>query len=238
MSTASDARTRLKDAQRALVHEAILDGAEEVFGTEGYDNAKVQSIAAAVGVSLARLYAAFPGKWDIYRAVHARRLDALMLEITSALRAAGDATPVQQLLTAHSLHMKFHMEHVSYLQMHLQDRMAWSSSEGLRCEEQQKAWAAGLKMMVAALERGRVEGSIVDEDPELLARSALALQQVQLALWVDRGRKAPIDEVIRTAQRQLLRLVCPAEQFAGQLARLERSQGTFSGVENAEGAPA
>ncbi len=221
MSTSTDPRSRLKDAQKALILEAILDGAEAAFASDGYDSAKVQTIAAAAGVSLAKLYATFPGKWDLYRAVHKRRLDELMAEITQALRDAGDASPTDQLLLAHGLHARFHMEHVSYLRMHLQDRIVWSSAEGLRCEEQQEAWAAGLRMMIRSLKRGRKEGSIVDEEPELLARGALALQQVQLALWVDHGMKESIDRVIGTLQRQLLRLLCPADRFRAELERLE-----------------
>lgn len=225
MSTITDPRARLRDAQKALIQEAILDGAEAAFASDGYDNAKVQAIAAEAGVSLAKLYTTFPGKWDLYRAVHKRRLDVLMREITQALRQAGDIAPLDQLLLAHGLHTRFHMEHVEYLRMHLQDRIVWSSAEGLRCEEQQAAWEAGLRMMVRSLKRGRKDGSIVDEDPELLARNALAMQQVQLAMWMDRGMKEDIEGVVGTLQRQLLRLLCPAQHFNAELMRLEAAPG-------------
>ena len=236
VSTTTDPRSRLKDAQRALVLEAILDGAESAFASDGYDNAKVQDIAAEAGVSLAKLYTTFPGKWDLYRAVHKRRLDVLMSDITQALRDAGDIAPLDQLLLAHGLHTRFHMEHVQYLRMHLQDRIVWSSSEGLRCEEQQVAWEAGLRMMIRSLKRGRKEGSIVDEDPELLARSALALQQVQLALWVDQGMKHDVQKVVGTLQRQLLRMLCPADRFAAELVRLEAAPGGALYLDAASGA--
>ena len=69
----STAQSRLRDARQLMYQGLVLDAAESIFAEHGYEAAKVQSIASAAGVSLATLYAAFPTKWDVYRAVHARR---------------------------------------------------------------------------------------------------------------------------------------------------------------------
>ena len=68
----------LKAKKRELYREAVLDAAERVFGDEGYEATKVQRIAAESGLSLTTLYSVFESKWEIYRAVHRRRLNEVM----------------------------------------------------------------------------------------------------------------------------------------------------------------
>ena len=216
---AGDPRARLKDAKKALYAEVILDVAEAVFADVGYDDAKMQAVAKQGRTSLAKLYEVFPSKADLYRALHRRRLEVLMRDIAAAVHGC-DEEPLLQILRAHTAHIIFHMENKNYLRMHLRDRIAWSSPEGLRCEEQVKAWKRGLRMMVTAIDLGVGEGTIVDEDAELLARSAMSLHQVALGLWVDRGMKQSVEQVSEAVQRQVLRLLCPADQFEGQERRL------------------
>ena len=62
------AKDRIRDARQAMYRDHILDAAEEVFAENGYEAAKVQSVAAQAGVSLATLYGVFETKWDLYRA--------------------------------------------------------------------------------------------------------------------------------------------------------------------------
>lgn len=207
----------MRDARRAVYREAILDAAERAFAGASYQAARVQEIAAQAGVSLATFYATFPKKLDLYRAIHARRLDALMLEIAAG--QAAEATVLERIVSGVRSYLTYLMEHPDYLRMHLQERIAWTSTDGLRSPEQAQAWRAGLKMMIAAFEHGIAEGSFDDDDPELMARTLIGMHQVRLALWIERGQQEAPAEVAGAAARQLIRCFCPPARHGELLAR-------------------
>jgi hypothetical protein len=52
---------------------------------------------------------------------------------------------------------------------------------------------------------GIAEGSIVDEDPERLARLMIAAHQVYLVEWVEAGMRRPAPELIAAMQEHLRR---------------------------------
>ena len=200
---AADPRQRLKQARRALYREAIVDAAERVFAEHGYDAAKVQAIAKQAGVSLATFYAVFPKKWDLYRAVQADRLQALMQQVGGRVLAARDA--FDRVRAGLEGYLRFHMDNPEFLRLQLRERVPWGTTDELRTPEQTRAWEAGLQMMIAALREGMEQGVFRRDDPELCARTATAMSQVRLALWEGRGMKESADEVAREAMLQLVR---------------------------------
>jgi AcrR family transcriptional regulator len=212
---AKTARNRLRDARQNMYQGLVLDAAETVFADHGYENAKVQSIAAAAGVSLATLYAAFATKWDIYRAVHIRRL----AQLQEAVSARGDAGgPLATMLSGIDAYVDFHMRHPDYLRMHLREGHAWATASALRSPEQTSAWKEGLALMVKAFEGGIRAGVFIeDEEPLLLARTLIAMHQVRLADWVAEGMKESIEDVTQKIHRQFIRAFCKAEVAAEQL---------------------
>jgi AcrR family transcriptional regulator len=202
-----NAKTKIRDARQALYREHILDAAERVFADLGYEAAKVVSMAAAAGVSLATIYASFETKWEIYRAVHARRTAALGDFVRA--RGAIDGDPLDRMLAGITAYIEFHMNHPNYLRMHLRDGNAWSMSSTLQSDEQREAWGTGLKMVVKAFENGvRSDLYIDDERPELMARTMIAMHQVRLADWVDRGMKESVLELTEAVHRQFIRTFC------------------------------
>jgi AcrR family transcriptional regulator len=201
------AKEKIRDARLALYREHILDAAEQVFAEHGYEAAKVVSMAAAAGVSLATVYASFETKWEIYRAVHARRTEALDAFVRE--RGAVLGGPLERMLAGISAHVEFHMQNPNYLRMHLREGNAWSASSTLHSPEQLAAWGAGFKMMVKAFESGiRKSLYVTDERPELMARTMIAMHQVRLADWVDRGMKESVPEVTASIYRQFVRTFC------------------------------
>jgi AcrR family transcriptional regulator len=213
----STAQSRLRDARQNMYQGLVLDAAETVFAEHGYEAAKVQSIAAAAGVSLATLYAAFPTKSDVYRAVHARRLGALLSAIDA--RAAGAAGPLELMFLGIDAYVEFHMRHPDYLRMHLQEGHAWATPGTLRSPEQLGAWTAGMQQVARAFEAGIRAGLYLDdESPTLLARTMMAMHQVRLAEWVATGMKDSVEEVTQKMHRQFLRTFCRPEVAAERLA--------------------
>jgi AcrR family transcriptional regulator len=204
---------RVKSARMAMYREVILDAAEEVFADHGYEAAKVQAVATAAGVSLATLYGVFAKKWDLYRALHERRIAGLMQHVVSRSGVASGTDPLRTMLAGIEAYFEFHMQHPSYLRMHLRDGSAWSSASALRSPEQAQAWESGLELMVAAFRMGIEAGIFVDDDPERMSRTAIAMHQVRLADWVDRGLAEPIAEVSAQVKRQFVRAFCVPERI-------------------------
>lgn len=205
------------NARRDLYREAILNAAEVTFADVGYEATKVADVAKAAGISLMTFYSVFEKKWDVYRAVHARRLDALMHRIGSRRLDKRDVLAA----LVHSLedHLYFHMEHPAYLRMHLRERVAWTSTDGLRSQEQTEAWNAGLSMMKKAFRLGIKQGLFVDDDPEMMARTLIGMHQVRLAVWVERGQKEAPSAVVHAAIHQLIRAFCAPSQVPTLTAR-------------------
>ena len=176
----TELRGRVRDARQAMYREVILDAAEQVFAEHGYEATKVQAVAAAAGVSLATLYGVFAKKWDLYRALHDRRIRALMDHVaTKAPVGAGD--PLSTILVGIRVYLEFHIDNPSYLRMHLREGNAWASGTFLRSPEQMEAWRAGLGLMAEAFRAGIEGGVFVPDDPERMARTAVAMHQVRLA---------------------------------------------------------
>ncbi len=211
-------RVRLQEAKRALYREAILDAAELEFAAHGYEQAKVTDIAKGAGVSLATLYGTFPKKHDVYRALQKDRLQRLMREVGAQVLAARD--PFERLRGGIEGYLRFHMGHPDYLRGQLREGVPWGTTDQLRTPEQTQAWEAGRVMMMTAFEAGMHEGWFVQDDPELCARTATAMSQVRLSLWIDREMDQSPAEVTKAAMLQLLRTFAEPERLAELTARL------------------
>jgi AcrR family transcriptional regulator len=209
------AQKSLKAKKRELYREAVLDAAERVFGDEGYEATKVQRIAAESGVSLTTLYSVFESKWEIYRAVHRRRLSEVMQRAQGIVTA--DASALETLIAGTRMQLEFFMERRDYTKMQLKEVTAWSSVELLRSPEQVEGLGHGLEQFATLFRQGIAEGDFVDDDPELMARMVIACQQVRLAMWMDDGCKDDPEHVIAASLRHLLRSCCRPSRLARAL---------------------
>jgi len=193
----------------------VLDAAERVFGEEGYEATKVQRIASEAGVSLTTLYSVLESKWEIYRAVHRRRLNEVMRLTEAVLRQ--ELSSLETLIAGTRMQLGFFMTRRDFTKMQLKEVTAWSTIELLRSPEQVEALGAGLKLFGELLRQCIEDGFLVDDDPELMARMIIASQQVRLAMWMDRGCKEDPERVSDAALRHLLRSYCKAENLAAAL---------------------
>ncbi len=203
------AKERIKDARQELYREHILDAAEAIFAEAGYEEAKVGAMATAAGVSLTTLYRSFETKWHIYRAVHARRTEALAAHVRA--RTSSEGTQLDRFLSGVFAYIEFHMLNPNYLRMHLRDGYFWSSVASVnRSPEQLEAWTQGLATATRMFESGVRAGIFIEgERPELMARTMIAMHQARLADWVDRGMKDSIEQLTQAVRRELVRTFCP-----------------------------
>ncbi|MGB5683793.1 MAG: TetR/AcrR family transcriptional regulator [Polyangiales bacterium] len=206
----------LKDRKRELYREAVLDAAERVFGEEGYEATKVQRIAAESGLSLTTLYSVFESKWEIYRAVHRRRLNEVMQLAQEVV--ARETSPLETLIDGTRMQLRFFMDRRDYTKMQLKEVTAWSTIELLQSPEQVEGLGMGLAQFASLFRQGIEAGDFVDEDPELMARMVIACQQVRLAMWMDGDCKDDPERVVDAALRHLLRSYCRLERLSAALA--------------------
>ena len=216
-TTASFAKAQqsLRGKKRDLYREAILDAAERVFGEEGYEATKVQRIAAEAGVSLTTLYSVLQSKWEIYRAVHRRRLAEVMSLAQGIVRQ--DMSSLDTLIAGTRMQLAFFMAHRDFTKMQLKEVTAWSTVGLLRSPEQVEALGAGLQLFADLFRQGIKDGYLLDNDPDLMARMVIASQQVRLGMWMDRGCQEDPDRVADAALRHLLRSYCKTERLASAL---------------------
>jgi AcrR family transcriptional regulator len=210
------AQQSLRERKREVYRESVLDAAERVFGEQGYDTTKVQEIAAEAGVSLTTLYSVLPSKWEIYRAVNQRRLDEVMAQVRELL---GQERPFLDMLVA-GVRMKlaFFMQRRDFTKMQLKEVTAWSTVELPKSREQVEALGAGLALFSDVFRRGIAEGYLVEDDPEVMSRIAIAALQVRMASWMERGCVEQPDRVAAASLRHLLRSWCRPEQLSNALA--------------------
>jgi len=83
-----------KTASRRIKTAQILDAAEQLFERKGFQQATMEELAHAAGVSVGSLYNVFKGKEDVYAQI-AERVGKAVLERFAPLR---NATPPEQVI--------------------------------------------------------------------------------------------------------------------------------------------
>jgi TetR/AcrR family transcriptional regulator, cholesterol catabolism regulator len=97
--------------------EQLLDAAAKVFGEKGYDAARLEDIAAEVGVLQGSLYYHIGSKAGLYRLVRQRRFVEIASRIDEISRSS--ASPQEKLRSA--MHA-----HLAYLERFLPEARHWA----------------------------------------------------------------------------------------------------------------
>jgi len=71
--------------------EEILGSARNLFLRQGYADAGMEVVARAAGVSTATLYAYFPSKADLFKAIVMETVSGIAAPVREAVRTKGDA---------------------------------------------------------------------------------------------------------------------------------------------------
>jgi AcrR family transcriptional regulator len=206
-------KARAQHARNTMYRQLIVEAAEELFADGGTDDTRMEAIAAGAGLSLGTLYSVFAGKAEVVRAIHDTRLrEVLQLAVDSVreLRA-----PLDMLLAGVRTYLQFFLAHPHYLRMHLREGYSWAMAGAtLATREQAEAWRDGVQMQAALFERGSAEGTFYPGDALVMTRMMIAMQQIQLASWVERGMTDDTDTLIADIEAQIRRSFCPPNAHA------------------------
>ena len=198
------AREAAREQKSELYRKLVLEAAERVFAEKGYDEARIGEISEASGLSLQTLYSAFPGKVSIYEAVQELRDHALHTRVLEA--AQGIKDPLDALLAGFRAATLYFLENPDFLRLRLHGGFTWGTEESAAGDRDRTgAWRAALERLRMACERCSRTGVFVDRDPTLMARMMVAMQQVELAHWLEGGMKTKAQRVIEDLEDQVTR---------------------------------
>jgi AcrR family transcriptional regulator len=208
----------LRAAKDALYREHIMEAAERIFAEQGFDDTKMQDIARAVGISLATLYQAYPGKAELYRAILIAR-DAEMLNtvMVKGQKVLLQPQTIEQLLWLMETHLRFLLEHPDYLRMQLQQGHAWYHATAWPSSEERQMWERGLAAVAQVLDWGQSQGLFISGDVTDQARLMMAMQQTRLVNWVSSGMREPHAAVMARIQADFVRNFVRAERAVAML---------------------
>jgi AcrR family transcriptional regulator len=200
-----------KRAKAEMYQRLILEAAEGIFASAGFEDAKIQDIAQGAGISLGTLYTVFPGKSEIYEAIQAKRGPEILESMFRALQ--GHAGVYDACMRGIEAYVRFLVERPAYLRMHLREGLTWTERESLRSAEQRAIWERGVSIAVSLLQAGIEQGYFHgDNPPELLLKMMIASHQVQIKDWLDRGAVvAEVDALVARMQAHFSRAFVRAE---------------------------
>lgn len=194
-----------KRAKADMYRRLILQAAEGIFASAGFEDAKIQDIAQGAGISLGTLYTVFPGKTEIYEAIQEQRGPEILESIFRAL--AGYEGVYDASMRGIEAYVRSLVERPAYLKMHLREGLSWTERESMRSGEQVAVWERGVSIAVGLLQAGIEQGYFHgDNPPELLFKMMIASQQVQIKDWLDRGAMASeVDSLVARMQAHFSR---------------------------------
>jgi len=194
------AKEKVRQARNDAYRDLILEAAQRVFAEKGYADAKVADIAQAAGVATGTVYGIFPGKEDLYRAIHRANLDELSLRYAAI---PPTSSVCETLLARSETSTRFLTSRPDYLRIYLSEAERWGF------DPDDLPGDAATFVDLSLFERGVRNGELVDEDPQLLQSLMLASGQVHLAHWLRSGmREDPASLVARVqafARRAIFR---------------------------------
>lgn len=209
----------LREARDAAYRQHVVDTAERTFAEQGFADTRMQDIAAAASVSLAKLYQLYPSKEDLYRGVLLARDREMLGQFEQRWgRDLKAPASVEHVLLFMETHLRFLLEHADYLRLQLRDGFAWYSRAAQPTSEEQRMWERGVANISAVLGWGVRQGWFSPAEPRAQARMILAAQQTRLANWVIDGMRAPHEAVIAGIQADFVRLCCRPAVNASLLA--------------------
>lgn len=195
-----------RKARTDVYRQHIFAAAEQVFAARGFEATKVQDIAAQVGLSMGTIYAVFPSKEDLFRAIlEERGRELLQLARTVVER---QAPPRETLHALSAAYIEYFFAHPDFLRMHLREGTSWVVSPTLGADGRAQLWKAIHDLQADIFRRGISAGVFIDEPPGYLAKLFSAMDQVLLAEWVAGGMKTARAQLVQRLQRLVERAFC------------------------------
>jgi AcrR family transcriptional regulator len=198
-------REKAREARNDVYRQHVLEAAERVFAERVFEQAKVQEISKLAGLSMGTIYALFPGKTELHRAVLEERGREVLGLVREVVARDGSARHALDALIEG--YIGWFVTHPDFLRMHLRAGTSWALSP-TGTDAQVKHWQEIHALQADVFRRGVAEGVFVEEDPAYLARMFSAMDQVLLAEWVAGGMRGSREALVARLRAQVERSFC------------------------------
>lgn len=165
------------EAAHDAARTVILDAAADVFHRQGFNGTTIDDIARQIGATKGRVYYYFRSKFDIYLAVYEHGMRLVREAVEPHVDGPGSALDrLTAMSAAHAVNLMSHLSYHDTIHQGIHRRSA------LALKERQTEQLAELNtirenhelMFRRVVEEGMADGSLVVEDPKLVARALLS----------------------------------------------------------------
>ncbi|WP_166257857.1 TetR/AcrR family transcriptional regulator [Marinobacter salicampi] len=153
----NDLKSR-REQEKLARHEAILDAAEEVFSSKGYERTSMDDLARQANLSRALLYVYFKDKAAIQRGIMLRAGESLRRRFSEARDSAD--TGLAQIAAIGKAYYRFYLDEPDYFTALTQAATAMQDADEAQAEQMSCCESATMALMVSAIETGLQDGSL------------------------------------------------------------------------------
>ena len=201
---ANGAKGKARRAKEDLYRQLIVEAAQSVFADKGYDAAKIGEIAELSGVSLQTVYSVFPGKAAIYQAIQEAGDQELHRRAVEGSQAISD--PLPSMLAGLRATTVYFLENPDFLKLRLHGGFTWGAEPSAAGSQgRTESWRLALERLRGACQRCIESNVFIDRDPNLIARTVVSMQQVELAQWLEGGMTRDPEQVATDLEEQVKR---------------------------------
>jgi AcrR family transcriptional regulator len=169
-----------KEREREMRRNDIIDAAEKLFFSSGYENVTMDDIAKELEMSRAALYLTFKNKDDIYAAIAIRAskiVSRMFREINQKER-----TGIEKIRFVSSTYYEFYRQHTGYYKAYYHTGM-FDINGSPDLEELKGIRINSFRMVVEAVKEGIEDGTIREDiDPESATLIMLSMSNNALNL--------------------------------------------------------
>lgn len=172
--------------------EQVIEAAARVFASKGYEAARLEDIAAELGILKGSLYYHAASKAELFFLVNCKRLACLIEGIEQI--AVSNATPVEKLaaaIRAHLAHLDRHYPESSHW---FTDPLSPGSTAGQKAERRRlsRAYEAALRRLVeAGIAAGEFRTGL---DPKVATLGILGMCN-WMTRWYHQDGRLSVDEI-------------------------------------------
>ena len=177
-----------KVEKRSIKENQIIDAAQAVFSRQGYDNTKMEDIAAEISMSKGSIYFYFNSKENLYMAITYRAYEALIDLFHRTIYDNRTLSGLQSVMAIMRAFMDFCEQHYIYGEAMLnyysfvrstgqgknENKLTDGMKDSLFYQKVMSIQSTPVEITVKEIERGIVDGSI---------RSGVKPQMIYLNAW-------------------------------------------------------
>lgn len=187
------------DAARTL----ILDAAADVFHSQGFNGTTIDDIARRIGATKGRVYYYFRSKFDIYLSVYEHGMLIVREAVEPHMYGPGPALDrLTAMSVAHAVNLMTNLSYHDTIHqgIHRRSALAIKDRQIAQLAELNKLRASYEVMFRQVVEDGVADGSLLPEDPKLVARVLLSSLN-SIDSWFRVRPDQPLAEVEELAAR-------------------------------------